>query len=367
MPWKKYLGGLVNFDWILFGAVCLLICFGLAALYSITISFDQPDFGNFKKQIIFAIIGMVFLFGLSLVDYRVWRDYSYIIYGLMALVLLAVIFFGKTLRGTTGWFSIFGINFQPVEMAKIVLVLFLSWFYSNHLASVKELKNFLIAGICSVVFFGLVILQPDFGSAMILFFIWLALAIFSGASKKHLLILGLIAVILFICAWAFFFQDFQRDRILTFINPQADPYGRGYHVRQAVTAVGAGGIFGRGLGFGSQSQLKFIPASETDFIFAVIAEELGFLGVGLVLFFLGIIFYRLARAARNAKDSFAVFFIYGFSVILFCQVMVNIGMNVGIVPVTGISLPFISYGGSFLVTCLMLVGMTESMIIRNQA
>ena len=185
--------------------------------------------------------------------------------------------------------------------------------------------------------------------------------------KKYLLISAIILIIILILSWFFLFQDYQKDRIVTFFNPAADPYDTGYHVRQAVTAVGAGGFLGRGLGFGSQSQLKFIPASQTDFIFAVIAEELGFLGVGLVLFFWGLIFWRLIRAAKMARDNFTLLFIFGVSALFFSQIIINIGMNIGIVPVTGISLPFLSYGGSFLLTSLILVGIIESMIIRNQS
>jgi len=365
MPWKKYFGRLASFDWVLLGATVLLICFGLAALYSITISFENPDFTNFNKQIIFAVIGLAILFLLSFIDYRYWRDFSYVIYGAVALILILVLFFGRTIRGTTGWFSFLGVNFQPVELAKIALVVFLAWFLSRRGAAIREFKNFLIAGLFGAGYFLLVILQPDFGSAMILFFIWLAMLIFAGSNKKHLLLLGLALALMALIAWQFLFVDYQRDRIMTFFSPQADPYGRGYHVRQAMTAVGAGGLLGRGLGFGSQSQLKFIPASETDFIFAVIAEELGLFGVALVLFCLGVIFFRLIRAAGRTKDDFSFFFIFGASVILFTHVMINIGMNIGIVPVTGVSLPFLSYGGSYLVSCLAMIGIAESMIIRS--
>jgi len=366
MLFKRYFAGLKNFDWILFGAIFLLICFGLAALYSVAISSEQPNFVNFKKQIIFAIIGLILLFAVSFFDYRIWQDYGYLIYGAVALLLLAVLFFGKTVGGTTGWFMIFGFNFQPVELAKLALIIFLAWFFSTRANLIKDLKVFVQSAAAAGLFFILVILQPDFGSAMVLFMLWLAIAAFSGVNKKYLLISGLILIILSIFAWFFLFQPYQKDRISTFFNPQADPYDRGYHVRQAVTAVGAGGLFGRGLGFGSQSQLKFIPASQTDFIFAVIAEELGFLGVGLVLFFWSLVFCRLIMAVRLARDNFALLFILAVSALFFCQVMINIGMNIGIVPVTGISLPFLSYGGSFLITSLVLIGITESMIIRNQ-
>ncbi|MFA6215356.1 MAG: rod shape-determining protein RodA [Patescibacteria group bacterium] len=366
MFFKRLFAALKSFDWMLFGAVALLVSFGLSAIYSISVSSANPDFLNFKKQIVFALIGLGLLFLISLLDYRIWQDYSYFIYIAVAVTLVAVLFLGKTIRGTTGWFSLMGINFQPVELAKIALIAFLAWFLSKKILEIKQFKNFALSALITGGFFLLVIFQPDFGSAIILFLIWIFMLVFAGAKKQHLLFLAGGLALAALVAWLFLFQTYQRDRILTFFNPALDPYGRGYHVRQAVTAVGAGGLFGRGLGFGSQSQLKFLPAAETDFIFAVIAEELGFLGVILVLFFLGVIFYRLIKAVKSMKDSFAQLFILGVSALFFSQIMINIGMNIGIVPVTGISLPFLSYGGSFLVVCLILIGMVESMIIRNR-
>ncbi|NUM25268.1 MAG: rod shape-determining protein RodA [Candidatus Buchananbacteria bacterium] len=368
MVLKRFSGILKNFDWVLFGACVLLICFGLAAIYSIAISSDEPNWVNFQKQIVFAVIGISLIFVISFFDYRLWRDFSYFLYAGVIILLLLVLFFGVTVSGTTGWFSVLGVNFQPVELAKVVLIIFLAWFFSTRGSDVRQFKNFLISAGATGLFFMLVMLQPDFGSGIILIFIWMFMLFFSKVNKKHLITTGVLFGVMAVVAWFFVFQPYQKDRILSFFDPQADPYGRGYHVRQAVTAVGAGQFFGRGLGFGSQSQLKFIPASETDFIFAVIAEELGFLGVGLILFFWSIIFYRLIRAAKliSAKDDFGAFFILGVSALFFVQIMINIGMNIGLVPVTGISLPFLSYGGSFLVISLVLIGMVESMIVRNE-
>lgn len=351
----------------MFGVVCLLICFSLAAIYSIAISNDSPDFSNFRKQLLFGAFGVMLIFAISFFDYRLWRDLSYLIYGSVALLLAAVLFFGTTVSGTTGWFSILGFKFQPVEFAKIALIIFLAWFLSNQGLRIREFKIFLITAVITGVYFLLVMLQPDFGSAMILFFIWIMMIFFAGANKKHLFLIALAVIVAVLISWFFLFQNYQRDRIITFLNPQADPYDRGYQVRQAMIAVGAGQWFGRGLGFGSQSQLKFLPASQTDFIFAVIAEELGLLGVGLILFFWLIIFYRLIKAAKTVKDSFATIFILGVTVLFFVQLVINMGMNIGIVPVTGISLPFLSYGGSFLVTGLALIGIIESMIVKNKS
>ena len=363
----KFFSNLRNFDWILFGAVVLLLCFGLSALYSIAISSDQPDFSNFRKQIIFALIGLLLLFLLTFLDYRIWQNYSYFLYGGVVVLLVAVLVFGRTIRGTTGWFSIAGINFQPVELAKISLIASLAWLLSQRPQIIRELKYFLLAGLGVAIMFSLVVLQPDFGSAVLLMAIWLAMVTLSGAKWKHLLVLAGLLALAGVFSWLILFQDYQHDRILSFFNPQADPYGRGYHVRQAVIAVGAGRLLGRGLGFGSQSQLKFIPASETDFIFAVIAEELGFLGVMFLLFFWALILYRLFLAARRVRDGFGLLFIMGVSALFFAHLAINIGMNIGLLPVTGISLPFLSYGGSFLVVSLALIGMVESIIMRNPA
>lgn len=363
---QRYFRWLKSFDWVLFGSVFLLICFSLAALYSVAISFDEPNFSNFSKQITFALIGFVVLFIVSFIDYRLWQEYSSIFYAIVGVLLIGVLFLGTTIRGTTGWYSIFGFNFQPVELAKIGLIAFLAWFLSKHTGQIKELKTFIATGLSALLLFILVIFQPDFGSGIILFSIWILMMIFAGMNKKHLAFLVIGGLASLIIAWMFLFAPYQKDRILTFFNPQADPYGRGYQVRQAITAVGAGGLYGRGLGFGSQSQLKFLPASQTDFIFAVIAEELGFLGISLIFFFWAMIFYRLVRAARMMKDNFSSFFILGASALFFIHLMINVGMNIGIVPVTGISLPFLSYGGSFLLTSLLLIGVIQSMIIRNQ-
>lgn len=343
------------------------MCFGLSAIYSIAISAENPDLMNFKKQIVFGIVGLLVLFILAFVNYNFWHDVSLFVYFGMIFLLVLVLFLGRTVQGTTGWFSFFGINLQPVEFAKIALIITLAWFLSLKADSVREFKNFIISGLIAAVYFGLVILQPDFGSAVILFLIWLFMMVFAKADRKHLLLLGLVLIVSFFLAWNFFFAPYQKDRIMTFLQPQANPFGSGYHVRQAMTAVGAGGWLGRGLGFGSQSQLKFIPAATTDFIFAVISEELGFVGVGVIFFLYALIFYRLIRAAKMSRNNFSLLFIMGVVTMLFCQVMINIGMNIGIVPVTGISLPFLSYGGSYLLSSLILIGIIESIIIRSKA
>jgi rod shape determining protein RodA len=195
--------------------------------------------------------------------------------------------------------------------------------------------------------------------------LWFGMLFLIGVKKSHLLIILLIISLLLVGAWFFAFKDYQKARIISFLNPSSDPLGRGYNILQSKIAVGAGGLFGRGLGFGSQSQLKFIPESQTDFIFAVIAEELGFVGIFLVLGIFGIFFWRAIKIAKKVRDDFASFLILGISVLFLIQIFINVGMNIGLVPVAGIGLPFLSYGGSSLVVNLAMVGIIESIAART--
>ena len=270
-------------------------------------------------------------------------------------------------NGTRGWFNIAGFRFQPVEFAKIALILFLANTIAKQVSRIQSVRVFFMTALAMLFPFVLVLLQPDFGSGVILFAIWALMLFIAGANKKLFFAMAIVGILAGVVAWLFIFQPYQRDRIMTFLNPQLDPYGRGYHVRQALIAVGAGGIMGRGLGFGSQSQLKFIPASQTDFIFAVIAEELGFVGVVLVICLWALILYRLISAALRMNDDFGTIFLVGVSAVFFCHLAVNLGMNLGVVPVTGISLPLLSYGGSFLLTSLVLLGLAQSIIARNRS
>jgi rod shape determining protein RodA len=281
-------------------------------------------------------------------------------------LLLLVLAFGKTVSGTTGWFDFGGFSLQPVEFIKIILIIFLARYYSGVSIKLSPFKHLVLSGLGALVFVILVLLQPDFGSAVLLFMLWAGMIIISGFKKKYILIIAAIVVLTFVSGWFVFFDAYQKDRLMTFVNPTADPLGDGYNINQAMIAVGSGGLIGRGIGFGSQSQLKFLPESQTDFIFAVISEELGFLGVSLVIILFGIIFYRLIRAARLINNDFGVYFLLGACILLFIEMFINIGMNIGIMPVVGISLPFLSYGGSAIISSMLIIGICESIIIRSK-
>ena len=357
---------LKNLDWIMFTAVLLLICFGLAEIYSVALGRSQLDLLNFKKQIIFIAVGIILFFLLAGFDYHNLRSYSKYFYVFGLILLVGVLFFGQTIRGTKGWYNLAGFNLQPVEFIKFVLILFFAKYFSSTSLKTRDWQRLVVSGGGVMLFIVLVLAQPDFGSAFILFLAWLAMVVLVGFNKKYLLVIGLILAVVFTGFWNFALRDYQKQRLVTFLNPSFNPLSQGYNVSQAIIAVGAGRLAGRGLGFGSQSQLKFLPEAQTDFIFAVVAEELGFSGVLLILLFFGIFFYRCLWHLRRINNDFGIFFILGSLSLIFIEMFINIGMNLGILPVVGISLPFLSYCGSGLVSSLMLVGVIESIVIRSK-
>jgi len=367
---NKILNFLKNFDWILFFPVLLLVSFGLVELYSIALGqgnlTDGTNLLNFNKQLIFAIVGFILLFLFAFFDSHNLLNYSKYLYIVSLILLLAVLLFGDTVRGTKGWFNIFGFGVQPVEIIKVFLILFLAKYFSDYSAKIEPLKHLLISGGATILLVILVIAQPDFGSAVLLILTWIAMIIFAGFDKKYLFYILFILLLVFSSAWLFYFKDYQKNRLLTFLNPSSNPLEQSYNVAQAIIAVGSGGLNGRGVGFGSQSQLKFLPESQNDFIFAVIAEELGFIGVTLLLFFFTVFIYRGLTKLKKIKNDFGIYFILGCLTLIFIEMFINIGMNMGILPVVGLSLPFVSYGGSSLISSLILVGLMESIIIKSK-
>lgn len=361
---SRYFSFLKRFDWVLATSVFLLLVLSLVALYSISLSKTNPDFLNFKKQLIFIFIGLAGFFAFSMLDYKWLGFYNFVIYGLAVALLIGVLIFGQVIRGTQGWFGFGWFNFQPVELAKLAIIIFLAKYFSRGAHEIFNFKHIAVSGIFSGVLIGLVLLQPDFGSALVLFFLWLGMLFLIGIKRSHFVLLLLLVAVLLAGSWFFVFEDFQKERIMSFLDASRDPLGRGYNIIQAQIAVGSGEILGRGIGFGPQSQLRFIPESQTDFIFAVLAEELGFLGVALVLGLWGIIFWRIVRIAKRARDDFSLFLTAGAAIVFLIQVFINVGMTVGVAPVTGISLPFLSYGGSALVVNLAMVGILESVAAR---
>lgn len=362
----RFFAAIRQFDWVLFGAMISLIFIGLAVIGSVSLSQTQPDFTNVYKQAAAAGLGLILVFVLGAINYRAYEPAARLFYVLGIVMLVLVLVFGRTIRGTQGWFVFGGWSFQPIEAAKIILVIFLARYFSRH-AYARDVQSLIGSGIGVMVFVGLTFMQPDFGSAMVLVSVWVALLLVSGTKRRYVLMLLSGALIAAVVAWFFVLKPYQHERILTFLDPSRDPLGRGYNLTQSLIAVGAGGVLGRGLGLGSQSQLRFLPEAQTDFIFAVVAEELGFLAVVVVLALYLLLVWRAMRLARQARDNFTVYLTTGIAILLTLQMFVNVGMNMGLMPITGIALPFLSYGGSSLIMSMALVGLLESVAVRVRA
>lgn len=357
-----------QFDWLLAVCLTLLIGVGLLMLYSVALGREGGDLSLVTKQFIIAGIGLICFFVFSLIDYQFWRAASIYLYLATLIVLLAVLFFGQTINATQGWFIIGGWQLQPVEFAKFVMVIVLGAFFARRARALGQLMYVNQSFFFMALVAGLVLLQPDFGSAALFFALWLGLLLIIGRVKRrYVIILFAAMAIMLAIGWLFFFKQYQKDRLTTFLFPEARSAAQSYNVRQAIIAVGAGGITGRGLGQGSQSQLRFLPEAETDFIFAVLAEELGFVGVMLLLGLFAIMYYRLLTLLWRSRNDFTSFIILGTIVLTAVEIFVNAGMTMGIFPVVGIPLPFVSAGGSSLVAHCMLFGVIENIARRERA
>lgn len=357
---------LKNFDWLLLAAIILLSTFGLTEIYSVALGQGGDNLLNFYKQLAFIIIGLILLFIFAFIDFRFLKSIRNYLYILATFILSLVLIFGNSVRGTRGWFNIAGLGIQPVEIAKVLLLIFLAGYFSELATKIKSLRHFFISAIATACLVFLVMLQPDFGSAVILGSIWLILILIVDFPKKYIYSVVGVGLVMLVFAWAFFFTDHQKSRVLTFLKPGENVLVEGYNVQQAIIAVGSGNWYGKGVGFGSQSQLKFLPEAQTDFIFAVIAEELGFFGSFLVVSFFGLFFSRCLIAIKRLNNDFSIYFLLGAVGLIFIQMFINIGMNIGVMPVVGIALPFVSYGGSAITSLFILTGIIQNIIIKSK-
>jgi rod shape determining protein RodA len=360
-----------NFDWLLIVAVGLLVLLGIILINNTTAGvqglFDTSNLlQDFTfRQIIYAIFGFAILFVLSQFDYRIFAGLSWLSYAVMLGLLAIVFIIGQVTRGSQRWIDLGPFQLQPSEIGKLLLVLVLAKFLADNAKQMARWSTLAFSlGIVAIPT-AMVYLQPDLGTSLIFLFIWAIMVLAAGLSWKQLLILGGVLVVLLPLVWLTM-QPYQRDRLTLFVNPTSDPLGAGYNVNQARIAIGSGQLLGRGIGAGSQSQLQFLRIRHTDFIFSVVGEELGFFG-GLFFFALyTFVLLRMLRAAQVSRSVFGRLTAVGFSAALFFQAFVNLGMNVGIMPVTGIPLPFVSSGGSSLVTYLTMVGIIQSILAHEK-
>ncbi len=350
-----------GYDWMLTLVAFVLTAIGLAAIYSVDLSRGET-LAFFPTQSIALAIGLVLSLVAGSLHKTRYEASARIVYIGGLLLLIAVLFFGQTVRGTTGWFRVGPFSFQPAEFAKVALVLLLGWWVSKQGRRFDRWDFVVSSGLATGLLVGLILLQPDFGSAFILLVIWLMLLLLVGVKRRHIIVLICVAVAATVVSWFFLFEPYQKDRVFTFLHPERDPLGTGYNVTQSIVAIGAGRLFGRGLGFGSQSQLHFLPEAQTDFIFAVIGEELGFVGAAVLLLLYILLLWRLIRIARACQDEFSAYTVLGIALLLCTQVVINIGGTIGLLPVTGVPLPFVSYGGSSLIITWLLIGIAQSML-----
>lgn len=348
-------------DWALILPVLTLYSLGLVSIYNS--SMFGGDFLNFKKQLIFLFAGILLMLFVGFLDYRCLKANSYlviILYLLVVLSLLGLLFFGTPVRGVKGWFKFGVFSLDPMPFVALILVFMLAKYFSRYHLEIYRIWHLAVSFFYVAIPAFLILRQPDLGSSLCLLFIWFGVIIFSGVKIRHFLLLLLLFLVVFSLAWLFLLRDYQKERLITFFRPEIDPKGAAWNINQSKIAIGAGGLFGKGFGHGSQARYGFLPEAQTDFIFPAIAEETGFLGVSLVLLLYGVLFWRMVGIARTSKNNFARLFSLGFAFFLAAKTFTNIGMSLGILPVVGIPLPFVSYGGSEALALFLGLGVLQS-------
>lgn len=351
------LRSLHHFDWVLLVATLLLTSLGILMILSTTLG-EAGSYDLAIRQGIFALVGVGFLFTINRFDYQFWRPLSLILYLVSVGLLLFVFAYGVAAKGSVRWIDLGVFRFQPSELVKITTIILLADYMTTH--NMKKFINLITSAVIAAIPAALIFLQPDLGSSIVLLAIWLGMVLLTEAPKKLFLATGL-AVLVALPFAINFLQPYQRNRLISFLDPSVDPLGTGYNVIQSTVAVGSGGLFGLGFGRGTQSHLNFLPEHHTDFIFATMAEELGLFGALLLLALLTLILLSLLRKIGQVS-FFGSLALVGLFVLISFQAAINIGMNIGIAPVTGITLPFVSYGGSSLITLMGGIGLAESII-----
>lgn len=348
----------LQIDWLLFFFILPVLGAGLITMKSFT---EATPY--FSHQLIWIAISFTAFFVLSQIDFRFLKRTEVLVslFLIFSAILVLLFIAGHTSNGAQSWFSFGGFSFQPSDMMKLVVILMLAKYFSRRHVEIDNFKHIFISGLYALIPFLLVFLQPDFGGAVIIFCIWFGMTLVSGISRKYLLIVLTCGLVVFALLWGFVFKPYQKARVINFVQPLSNIHGSGYNVYQSTIAVGSGKILGKGVGFGTQSRLKFLPEYQTDFIFAAFAEEWGFVGVIILFILLGLIIWRILHIALLGVTNFEILFGVGFAIYLMSHFIINIGMNIGVMPVTGITLPFMSYGGSHLLTEFIGLGILMGM------
>lgn len=358
----SYRGYLAKFDWPLFLIWLLLVSVGLVTMGGI----GETARPFLQKQVWFSLVGLALILVIPLLDYRIFKNYSapaMIIY-LVSLGLLCLSLASGAVRGINAWITIGPFRLEPSEFAKLTLVILLAKYFSQKHIEIYRVHHLFASGLYTASPAFLTLLQPDLGSAFVFFVIWLSMLLTAGVKRNHLLVILILAVIASLVAWSFFLETYQKNRIISFANPYLDPKGEGYSIIQSKIAIGSGQIWGTGFGQGTQSKFGFLPEAHTDFAFASFAEQFGLIGVTGIFSMLSFLFFRIGRIGFAVRNNFAKLFSIGFITFIFVHVVINAGMNLGLLPITGISFPFLSYGGSFLMAITLGVAFVEAIKVR---
>lgn len=352
-----------HFDWAILSVILGLICIGFASIYSAT-HIHMPMI--YIKDIYWIGIGAGMMLLAIIFSYSYLERFAYIIYGASILLLISVFFIGSSFGGAKRWISLGFFSLQPSEFAKIALIVILAKYFNEKLVSDKGmgLKDLIVPGVIMIVPFLLIAKQPDLGTGIILWLIFWSMAFIVKIRTRVIMGLGAFFAALAPFGWMFL-KDYQKARISSFMSPESDPLGSGYHVMQSKIAIGSGGFLGKGFMEGTQGKLMFLPEHHTDFIFAALAEEWGLVGAVVVLgLFLALIISGI-NTAGSSKDRFGFLVAFGITAMFFWQIFINMGMVTGVMPVVGVPLPFISYGGSFLITSMIAAGILLNINMRR--
>ncbi len=345
-------------DWTL-----LLPALTISLLGILTMSTFGQGASLAPRQIILLGVAIIVYIGLSLFDMRFIRRTQVVLtlYFVSAVLLVFLLLLAHPVLGARAWFSLGPISFQPADLAKLTIIALLAKYFSRRHVEIRNFRHIIVSGAYTLLFVLLILVEPDMGNAIVFCALWLGMILVSGISKKHLLILGAIALIIASALWVVGLKPYQRARIVSFVNPAVDIHGAGYNAYQAKIAIGSGELFGKGIGYGTQSKLRFLPEYQTDFIFAAFAEEWGFVGVALLLLVYALLFTRLIQIARASATNFDSFFTIGVLMLFVAHMTMHIGINLGLLPVTGTTTAFMSSGGSHLVLEFALLGIVTSL------
>jgi rod shape determining protein RodA len=355
-----------QFDFWLYGSVLLLSIFGVVMIRS-AIAGNEVLTPLINRQMLYVGIGAVVILIIAAIDYHYWASLTRLMYVFAVASLLIIFIVGQATFGAARWLDVGVFGIQPSELAKIIIVLVLADYFSSTREKERNIRWIATSLLLTLGIVVWIILQPDLSTSIVIMVIWFALLWLSGLPPRYLIVFGVLGLIAAAVGFPFL-EDYQQQRVITFAFPDPEArYGNTYNVDQALISIGSGGLFGQGYGHGSQVQLRFLKVRHTDFIFSAMAEEFGFVGTTLVLLLLCFVLIRCLRAVRLAPDLYGSLIAFGFAVIIFFQMIVNVGVNLNVIPVTGLTLPFISYGGSSLLSLSLGIGLVESVALRRKS